>query len=73
MIDGQNFFDKPVKNDIRAYDNIRKITTGQGEYYTTGCLLDYVSFKECYKMISIDSTYQSTYIGSTHQSFSLIQ
>ena len=42
MIDGQNDFDSPVKNDIRTLNNnIRKITTGQGDDYTTGCFLDY--------------------------------
>ena len=30
MIDGKNFFDQPVKTDIRTYDNIRKLATGQG-------------------------------------------
>ena len=29
MIDIKTFFDQPVKNDIRTYDNIRKISTGQ--------------------------------------------
>ena len=41
MIDGKNIFDQPIKNDLRTYDNIRKIIPGQGGYYTTGCLLDY--------------------------------
>ena len=41
MIDGQNFFDQPVKNNLRKYDNIRKIATGHRDDYTTGCLLDY--------------------------------
>ena len=44
MIDGKNFFDEPVKNDERIYDNIRKTSTGQGNNYTTGYLLDYVYF-----------------------------
>ena len=44
MTDGQNFFDQPVKSNLRAYDNIRKIATGQGDDYTTGCLLDYPYF-----------------------------
>ena len=44
MTDGQNFFDQPVKSNLRAYDNIRKIVTGQGDDYTTGCLLDYPYF-----------------------------
>ena len=34
MIDGQNFFDQPVKNILITY--IRKIATGQGDDYTTG-------------------------------------
>ena len=54
MIDGENFFDQLVKNDIRAYDSIKKSSTGQGEDYTTGCLLDYNYLQEHYKMISLD-------------------
>ena len=41
MIDGRNFFDEPVKNNLRTYDKFSKIATGQGDDYTTGCLLDY--------------------------------
>ena len=41
MIDGQNFFDEPLKNNLITYDNIRKISAGQGDDYTTGCLLDF--------------------------------
>ena len=48
MIDGKNFFDQPVKNDKVIYENIRKITEGQGVDYTTGY------FKKYYKMIAID-------------------
>ena len=36
MIDGKNLFHKPIKNNIRTYDNIRKISTGQENDYTTG-------------------------------------
>ena len=38
----------------KTYENIRKIATGQGDDYTTGCLLDYPYFKDHYKMIAID-------------------
>ena len=31
MIDGRNFFDQPIKNDLKTYDNIRKIETGRGD------------------------------------------
>ena len=44
MMDGQIFFDQPVKINLRTYDNIRKIAIGQGDDYTTGCLLDYYCF-----------------------------
>ena len=40
------------------YENIRKIATGQGDDYTTGCLLDYIYFKKYYKMIKIDISKQ---------------
>ena len=53
MIDGKNFFDQPIKNDKITYDNIRKITTSQGDDYTAGCLLDYTYFKNYYKMIAV--------------------
>ena len=58
MIDGENVFNPPVKNGMRTYDNILEISTGQGDDYTTGCLLDYNYFKEHYKMIAIDLSKQ---------------
>ena len=41
IIDGRNSFDQPIKNDLKTYENIRKISADQGDDYTTGCLLDY--------------------------------
>ena len=41
MINGENIFDQPVKNNKVTYEKIRKIGTGQGDDYTTSCLLDY--------------------------------
>ena len=58
IIDGENFFDQPVKGDMRKYDSVRKIATGQGDDYTTGCLLDYNYFNKHYKMIAIDLSKQ---------------
>ena len=40
MIDGKNFFDQPINSDLKTYENIRKINTGQGDDYSTGSLLD---------------------------------
>ena len=58
MIDGKNFFDQPINNMTKTCENIRKIATGQGDDYTTGCLLDYPYFKDNYKMIAIDLSKQ---------------
>ena len=58
MIDEQTFFDHPVKNKLRTYDNIRKIAAGQGDGYTTCCLLDYNYLNKHYKMKTIDLSNQ---------------
>ena len=58
MIDGKNFFDQTISNNLKTYENIRNVATGQGEDYTTGCLLDYSYFKGHYKMIAINLSKQ---------------
>ena len=58
MINGENFFDQPIKNNKVTYENIRKIATGQGDDYTTGCLLDYPYFVDTYRMIAVDLSKQ---------------
>ena len=37
---------------MKTYDNIKKISTRQGDNYTTGCQLDYLYFREHYEMIA---------------------
>ena len=58
VINGKNVFDQPIKNNKITCDNIRKIATGQGDDYTTGCLLDYPYFKDTHKMIVVDLSKQ---------------
>ena len=58
MINVENFFDQPIKNNKITYDNIRKIAAGQGDDYATGCLLDYPYFKDTYKLIAVDLSKQ---------------
>ena len=58
MNNGENLFDQPIKNNKVTYENIRKIVTGRGDDYTTGCLLDYSYFKDSYKMIAGDLSKQ---------------
>ena len=58
MINGKNVFDQSIKDNKVTYENIRKIATGQGDDYTTGCLLDYPYFKDFYEMIAVDLSKQ---------------
>ena len=48
LIDGRNFYGQPINDQVKKYDKIRKIATGKGDDYTTGCLLDYQYFKDHY-------------------------
>ena len=57
-IDGRNFYDQAVNDSIKRYDEIRKISTGQGDDYTTGCLLDFAYFEKNYRLIAIDLSKQ---------------
>ena len=51
-IDGRNFYDQSINNSIKQYNEIRKIWAGQGDDYTTDCLLDYVYFKKDFWLIT---------------------
>ena len=53
-IDGRNFYDHPINDLIKQYDEVRKISTGEGEDYTTGCLLDLAYFLKNYRLIAAD-------------------
>ena len=52
----KNFFDQKIINVRKII--IVNISTGQGDDYTTGCLLDYIYFKSHYKMIAVDLSKQ---------------
>ena len=53
VIDGRHFYDQPINDSIKKYDEIRKIATGKGDNYATGCLLDYEYFKNNYQLMAI--------------------
>ena len=53
-IDGRNFYDQPINDLIKQYDEVRKVSTGQGDDYTTGCLLDFAYFEKKCKLIAAD-------------------
>ena len=45
-IDGRNFYHQSINDSIKQYDEVRKVSTGQGDVYTTGCLLDFAYFQK---------------------------
>ena len=57
----KDFFDQPIQNGLITYENIRKIATGQGDHYTTGCLLGSNYFKSYYEIIAIDLSKQQAH------------
>ena len=57
-IDGRNFYDHPINDTIKQYDEIRKKSTGQGGDYTTGCLLDFAYYEKNYRLIAVDLSKQ---------------
>ena len=60
MIDGRKLYDQRNNDLIKQYDAVRKVSTGQGDDYTTGCLLDYAYFKENYRLISVNLSKQKS-------------
>ena len=60
IINGENIFDQPVKDNKVTYESVIKIATCQGDDYTTSCLLDYPYFKDRYKMTAVDLSKQQT-------------
>ena len=58
MIYGRNFYDQPINDSIKQYDKVRKTSVGQGDYYATGCLLDYTYFKGNCNLIAVDLSRQ---------------
>ena len=54
----KNFCDQPTDSDIKRYEEIRKLTTGQSEDYTNGCLLGYDYIKNHYRLITIELSRQ---------------
>ena len=57
-IDGRNFYNQPINDLIKQYEEVRKISIGKGDDYTTDCLLDYTYFKDNYRLIAVDLSKQ---------------
>ena len=57
LIDEKSFFDLPVKNEEKAYEEIIEMSNNND--YKTGNLLVFAYFKENYKLITIDLSKQA--------------
>ena len=57
IIDGRNFYDNPIESDIEKYRELNKVMIGNGEDYTTGCLLDFNYFDK-HKLVAVDLSKQ---------------
>ena len=44
-IDGRNFYDQPINDSIKQNDEVKKVSAGQGDDYTAGCLLEFAYFE----------------------------
>ena len=49
-IDRRNFYDQSINDLIKKYEEVRKVLTGQGDDYATGCLMDFSYFKNSYRL-----------------------
>ena len=45
LLNGRNVFDESINNPVKKYDEIRKVSVGQVDDYTSDCLLNYAYFK----------------------------
>ena len=58
IMNGKRFHGEVFHSDIKQYEEIKKLTTGQGEDYTSGCLVDYDYIKNHYRLITVDLSRQ---------------
>ena len=58
LIHGRNFYDRPIGDLIKQYHEVRKVSTGKDDDYTTGCLLDHAYFKDNYRLIAVNLSKQ---------------
>ena len=54
MNNGENVFDNLAKNDIRTYDEIRKIATAEEDDYRTSC----VNWNKYQSKVTMERQYQ---------------
>ena len=50
--------DQTINGSIKRYDEVIKVSTGQGDDCATRCLLDYAYFKDNCRLIAVDLSKQ---------------
>ena len=58
IVNGNNLYDQTINCDVKRYEEIKKLTTGPGNDYTTGCLLDYEYIKNHCRLIAVELSRQ---------------
>ena len=58
LTDGRKFYDQPINDLMKQYNEVRKVSTGKNDYYITSYLLDYACFKDRYRLIAVDLSKQ---------------
>ena len=68
-IDGRNFYDQPINDSIKQNDEVKKVSAGQGDDYTAGCLLEFAYFETNYRLIAADLSKQSWFKSNSNNYF----
>ena len=63
IIYGKKLCDQTTDSDIKRYEEIKKLTSGQSEDYIIRCLLDYDYIKNHYRLIVADLSRQKELEG----------
>ena len=61
LIDRRSFYGQPINDLLKQNDEVRKVSTGQGDDYTTRYLLDYAHFEDNYRLIVVDLSKQKAF------------
>ena len=56
QIDGKNFYDQPINDSMKQYDEIRKMSTGKGDDYRL--FISFAYFEKNYRLIAFDLSKQ---------------
>ena len=68
-IDGRNFYDQPINDSIKQNDEVKKVSAGQGDDYTAGCLLEFAYFETNCRLIAADLSKKNWFKSNSNNYF----